>query len=222
MKFHNIIQKKRSNIILVIDDDPDITAKFKEYFQSQYKIITAPTAELGYLLLQKHDVSVLVCNEYLSGENGLQFIAQITRQFKRLQPVLMSEGIEEDLLLFAINDVGVLKYLKKPLIENNVKKEIHSAYEHYNRSIEIDSMEQEYSRILTEIKSIPYIARRLQHATPIILLNIKATALAASGTITMLVILFFGMGMLAFMLLYIFKSFLGIDLLSESHLLDLL
>lgn len=213
---------KLSNKVLIVEQDPNIVSFIENLISSQYHVLSTTTAEMAYPLLHNHEISVIVCNECLKGENGLYFLNRITKMFPLLQPVLMSEGINEDLLAFAINDVGVLKYLKKPLNKGDVKKAMTSAYMHYRKAVEIDKMQHEYSRILKEIKSIPYIARRLQQATPIILSNIKTTALAASSTVTLLVSLFFGLGIFAFFLMYILKRFLGIDIFSDSHLLDIL
>jgi response regulator RpfG family c-di-GMP phosphodiesterase len=211
-----------SNIILVIDDDPAIISVFRKMLELEYTILTAPNAEQGYPLLQNNDVGVLICNEDLSGEHGLEFMARITDEFKYLQTVLMSEGVSEDLLSFAINDVGVLKYLKKPLVEDEVKKAVISSYSHYLKAVEIDTITHDYLNILQEIKSLPYIIRRIQQATPILISHLWTTVLTASGTITMVFTIFFILGITVLIVLYILKSFLGIDVFVEKHFLDFL
>ncbi len=215
-------QSHRAGSILIIDDDPGIISIFNTLFAAEYSLLTAPTAEEGYILLQDNKVSVLVCNEHLSGEQGLQFMARIADEFKHVQPVLMSEGIDEDLLYFAINDVGVLKYLKKPLSEEEVMKAVSSAHQHYLKSIEIDTITTDYNRIREEVKSIPYIAQRIRQATSIILTNIWTTALAASGTITLMLFIFLILGITVLIVLYVLKSFLGINIFAELHLEDIL
>ncbi len=211
-----------SNIILVIDDDPAIVSIFRKILELEFTVLTAPNAEQGYPLLQNNEVGVLICNEDLSGEHGLQFMARIADEFKYLQTVLMSEGVSEDLLSFAINDVGVLKYLKKPLIEDDVKKAVASSYEHYLKAVEIDTITHDYLKILQEIKSLPYIARKIQQTTPILISHLWTTALAASGTITMVFTILFIVGITVLIVLYILKNFLGIDVFAEKHLLDFL
>ncbi|WP_136806941.1 response regulator [Desulfosediminicola flagellatus] len=215
-------QSKPSKLLLVIDEDPAVISLFKKLFEPELTVLTAINAEQGYSVLLQEFVGVLICNENLAGESGLQFMSRIVNEFKHLQPVLMSEGIDEDLLYFAVNEVGVLKYIKKPLHEDDIKKSVSGAYEHHVKSVETDTITTEYLRILEEIKGLPYIAQRFRKATVSILSNIWTTALAASGTIIMVFMLFLTIGITVLIALYLMKTFLGINVFADSHMLDFL
>lgn len=207
--------------ILVIDEDPAVIACIKRIVEPELTVLTASDTDQGFQLLNQQEIGILICNEHLQGESGLQFMARIAEGFSHLQPVLMSDTLSEDLLSFAINEVGVLKYIKKPLKEADVAKAISGAYRHHLTSVETAAISNDYERIQEEIKSMPYIAKRFRTATLSILDNLRIATLAASGTITIVVAIFFLFGVSALLVLYLLKSFLGIDVFAEVHLWEL-
>lgn len=70
---------QNENLILVIDDDPDIATMIKMILEYRgYKVIIAPRAEQAEEILRKEVINVIVMDMLLSGSNG----TDICRQFK--------------------------------------------------------------------------------------------------------------------------------------------
>ena len=207
--------------ILIVEDDEQNAATIEAVLSTTYQVIRVNNAESAYSILASQDVGVMICTEYLPGENGLIFMARMSREFPKTQPVLMSEGITEDLLAFAINDVGVLKYLKKPISEKPLLDAINGACEHYLQALVNETLQSDYQAIVKETQSLPYMARRIKEATPIILSNIGTSATAASGTMLLMFALIAVLGFSVILGIYSFKSLLGIDFFTGSHITDL-
>jgi len=208
--------------MLVVDNDISVFEKIKSLLPENDSIYHASNSKQAYPLLKQIEIGILVCNEYLGDENGLQFMGRINKEFPLLQPILMSEGIDEDLLDIAINEVGVLKYLKKPLNLTQVSKALTSANQHYLKAVETEALKESYSNALETMNSLPYMARRARQTTRILLHNSSELTAAAGISVAIILGIFFVLGTLFFMLLYIMKSLFGINLFSDSHLSDIL
>jgi DNA-binding NtrC family response regulator len=220
---HQAVDAAESPVInvLVIDDDQATVDYIKQTLAAAYNVLHADSAESAYPFLASGEIAVMICSEYLQGENGLIFMARTNKEFPNVQPVLMSEGITEDLLAFAINDIGVLKYLKKPLSEKPLIDAASGARTHYLKALATDALHSDYKAIIEETQSLPYMARRVKEATPVILANIGTSATAASGTLLLIFTLIAILGVAVTLGVYSFKSILGIDLFSGSHITDL-
>ena len=213
--------KQQTVNILVVDTDQQTIAYINDNLSSDYSLLHSDNTEDAQLILEKNEVAIMMCSEYLPGENGLLFMARMNRKADHTQPILMSEGISEDLLAFAINEIGVLKYLKKPLSKQALFDAISGAREHYLTAVCNDMLQTNYNAMVKESQSLPYMARRIKVATPIILNNICTSATAASGTIILMFLLIIFLSITATVGLYMFKSILGINLFTDSHLTDL-
>lgn len=207
--------------VLVIDNDQETFDYIAEELSTLYKVVHSRSAEEAYPILLGQDISIMICSEYLPGENGIIFMARMNKEFSKTQPVLMSEGITEDLLAFAINDVGVLKYLKKPLNKTKLLDAVSGAEAHYLKAVANEKLHINYQSIVKETQSLPYMARRIQEATPIIMSNIGTSATAASGTLFIMFAIIAILGVALILGIYSFKSILGIDIFSGSHFSDL-
>lgn len=208
--------------VLIVESDINVIKYIDEILSSDYKVLHVNNAEQAQPLLDGKEIAILICGEYLSGENGLVFMARMNHALPHMQPILLSEGISEDLLAFAINDVGVLKYLKKPLSRQALIDAVNGARAHYNKAVANDMLQDNYKAIVEETQSLPYMARRVKEATPVILNNIGTSATAASGTLIFLFLLIMILSITLTIGIYLFKSILGIDVFSGSHFTDLI
>ena len=161
-----------------------ILSRVKALFHSKHAIHYAASTAEAQKILDEETIGVLVCSEYPEGESGLQFMARISKAPPLLQPVLMSEGIDEDPMAFAINETGVLKYLKKPFDESQLQQALNSA-------LEIATLKNNYHKALQEMKGMPYFARRARQTTRILLHNANDPTTAAGVTIAVMFGVFF-------------------------------
>lgn len=208
--------------VLVVDSDTKYFKKIKSLLPTDTLVQYATNTAHAYSVLKQNDVGILVCNEHLPGENGLHFMGRINKEFPLLQPILMSEGIDSDLLEMAINEIGVLKYLRKPVDSNQIRNAMQSAYDNYKKALEFETLKENYQKVATEVNSLPYVAKRARLATRLILHNGKELAVSIVFSIFVITGLFFGLSVAALFAIYILKSLMGIDIFADSHLFDIL
>lgn len=222
---HHAISERSQNMVtrvLVVDDDKKIYQFIDEILSTSYQVLYARNAEEAYPILVDCDIGIMICSEYLSGENGLIFMGRMNKEFLKMQPVLMSEGVTEDLLAFAINDVGFLKYLKKPLIKSKLLDAVSGANDHYLQAVANETLQKNYKAIVEETQRLPYIAHRVKEATTVILSNIGSSAIAVFVTMLFMFAIIAILGIVVVLVIYTLKSLFGIDIFSDFHLSDLI
>lgn len=208
--------------ILVVDDDPGVESIIAVALGHEYRIMRTSSVNAALRLLQQHAVSVMLCNEYLEEINGLVFMASIRSKYPLLQLILMSDGVGEDLLTFAINDVGVLKYLKKPLVDEQLRQAIDTALQHYHKAVAIESLKAQHRKMTREMHGLSYRIRRMSRTARLVSSHTKDFLLASATAIVALQGLFLGLGLVVPGVLYAIKSMFGINVLEDMHLQDLL
>lgn len=211
-----------ANTILVLDEDRRVYKKIVKLFGTDLRVLFAQKTDQATSILQAQPVGVLLCNESLGDENGLTFMARVTAHYPHLQPVLMSAGSNEELMAIAINEVGVIKYLKKPVNGSQLRKTVRSALSHHRESIEIARLKENYRKAVKEMHGVPYLVRRARKATRVILHNATDLTAVAGTTVSIMIGLFFILGISVFVLLYLFKILFDIDLFTAVHLSDML
>jgi DNA-binding NtrC family response regulator len=211
-----------ANTILVLDEDRRVYKNIMKLFRTDMRLLFAQQPDEAAMILEDQPVGVLLCNETLQDHNGLSFMAQATRRFPHIQPVLMSGGSNDELMAIAINEVGVIKYLKKPINRSQLKKTLLSALSHHRESIEIARLKENYRNAMNKMHGVPYSVRRTRKAIRVILHNATDLTAVACSTIAVLMGFSFILGVFLLLLLYIFKMLFGIDLLSTEHLSSLL
>ncbi len=209
--------------ILLVDNDPAVSDMLRTLVAADHQLIVTADAMQVMTLLHTHPVGVLLCSEHLGGqETGLYLLSRVRERFPMIQLVLISEGIDESLLALAINEVGVLKYLKKPLAPEPVEWAVDDAIRHYRQAIEIDQLRNRYQQMAREMRGLPYRMRQFRRIARLIMLNGRDVVLASATTLVALQMVFLGIGMIVLAALYAVKSALGIDILTNQHVEDLL
>jgi DNA-binding NtrC family response regulator len=209
--------------ILLVDNDPAVGCVLRALVGAEQRLIVTADSAQVMALLDTHAVGVMLCNEHLEGqENGLYLLARVRERHPLIQLVLMSEGVDEALLAFAINEVGVLKYLKKPLVFEQVRKALDGALRHYRQAVEIDQLRSGYRQMAKEMRGLPYRVRRLRRGARLVIRHGRDLLLASATALVALQAVFLGVGLIVLAALYLVKSALGIDIMANLHLQDLL
>ena len=210
-------------VILLVDNDPAVGCMLRALVGADQRLIVTADSMRIMALLDTHAVGVMLCNEHLEGqENGLYLLARVRERYPMTQLVLMSEGVDEALLAFAINEVGVLKYLKKPLVLEQVRRALDGALRHYRQAVKIDQLRSGYRQMAKDMRGLPYRVRRFRRGARLVIRHGRDLLLASATTLVALQAMFLGVGLIVLAALYVVKSALGIDVMADVHLQDLL
>ena len=201
--------------LLVIESNQDTIDALREIIGPELKAAWAGSALEGGNFLRRHDVRVVVCADDLPDLPGLMFFAETRNLWPTTQRVLMCSDLDADLLLHTMREGGILNCLPKPLDREATEHLI----EHALRQ----------SRLM---ESLITTRRQLDEAE-VRVANLDASSgrnsrwLAGTGVWLLLwlaaaVLLVIALVLLGFAAIYLIKSYLGVDIFSDIHVLDLL
>lgn len=120
--------------ILYVDDEIINLELFKINFNDVYDVSIASSAFEGLDILKEKDFSVVVSDLKMPGMNGIEFISEIRKHYSQTVCILLTAFMETDVMLEAINEKTVFKYLLKPWKKEVVKKTIDAAIEQYKQN----------------------------------------------------------------------------------------
>ncbi len=115
--------------ILYIDDDAENLRTFKLLFEDRFDIITGHSAEEGLELLRNWEVQLIISDQKMPGISGIEFFKQTLSIAPEVSRMIVSGYAEIDLVLEAINQGNIHRYLTKPWLEEEMLNAIESSLE---------------------------------------------------------------------------------------------
>jgi hypothetical protein len=204
------------HLLLLAPDGPARRALAEALAMLAPVSVTADPVEAEALLRQR-DVHVLVCEDKLDAdETGLMFMARLNADFPWLQRVLVCGPLEPELLVCLINEANVFRVLPRDAAPAAVRELLGAALAEAAEVRRLLRAAEENERLKREMRSPPYLVRRTEQ-----LLRGWTDSLPR---LLGLAVLTFGVivatAVVTFVVLYLLKSVLGIDLIPGAHLRD--
>lgn len=116
--------------ILYIDDERENLESFKMTFWSLYDIYLAASAKEAELLMHENHFELVISDQKMADEKGLEFIERIKGKFPLTLFILLTAYSDMDVVIKAIN-IGVDRYIQKPWDYNELKHAIDNALEKF-------------------------------------------------------------------------------------------
>jgi PAS domain S-box-containing protein len=120
------------NTILYVDDEEINLVGFKAVFRKTYTIHTASNTTDAHTILNTNEIQVLIIDQRMPQENGLDFLKRIRPLFPNLVFIILTAYSDIENVMQAINQGGVFRYLLKPWDKNEMQMAIDSAIRTYN------------------------------------------------------------------------------------------
>lgn len=132
--------------ILYVDDEENNLQAFKATFRRDFKIFLALSASEGREILKTEDVHIIITDQRMPEETGVDFLASIIPINPDPIRILLTGYTDIQAVIDAINKGQVYHYLTKPWEEDYMRTVIHNAYEVYmlrreNRQLNSELME---------------------------------------------------------------------------------
>jgi DNA-binding response OmpR family regulator len=118
---------KDKNIkVLCVEDDEIARENTVEYLENYFEnIYEASDAITGLKLFNQIDPEIIITDIQMPKLNGLEFIKKIREKNKKTQVIVLSAFSNKEYLFEAI-ELQLVKYLIKPIKENELKKALES------------------------------------------------------------------------------------------------
>lgn len=101
--------------IIYVDNEQINLELFKINFRNDFQVFTADSALKGLdILAQNNDINVIVSDLKMPHMNGLEFIERIKTENPSKVCILLTAFMESDVMLKAINNELIFRYIMKP------------------------------------------------------------------------------------------------------------
>lgn len=116
-----------SRKILYVDDEQINLELFKINFRNEFEIFLADSALKGLDIIKQEDINVIVSDLKMPHINGLEFIEKIKADSPSKICILLTAFMESDVMLKAINNELIFRYIMKPWRKDELKEIIELA-----------------------------------------------------------------------------------------------
>lgn len=114
--------------ILYVDDEQINLELFKINFRNDFDIRIANSALKGLEILQNEEIDVVISDLKMPQMNGLEFIEKIKSANPSKVCILLTAFMESDVMLKAINNELIFRYIMKPWRKDELKQIIELAF----------------------------------------------------------------------------------------------
>uniref|UniRef100_A0AAE9THH3 Response regulator n=1 Tax=Paenibacillus polymyxa TaxID=1406 RepID=A0AAE9THH3_PAEPO len=102
--------------ILFVDDSPMVLSLLERTLtQEAFTLHTAHTPKEALQVLEQHPIDVVVSDLLMPGLDGITFLRMIKKDYPHIVRIILSGHLHTQSILSAINQVGVFRFLTKPL-----------------------------------------------------------------------------------------------------------
>lgn len=108
--------------ILYVDDEQINLELFKINFRNEFDVRIANSALKGLEILQEEEINVVISDLKMPQMNGLEFIEKIKSDNPSKVCILLTAFMESDVMLKAINNELIFRYIMKPWRKEELKQ----------------------------------------------------------------------------------------------------
>jgi len=120
--------------VLYVDDEVINLELFKINFRNDFTIIVADSAQKGLDILKNEDINVIISDLKMPHMNGIDFIERIKHENPEKVCILLTAFMESEVMLRAINEELVYRYIMKPWKKDELREIIESAFKRLEKS----------------------------------------------------------------------------------------
>jgi YesN/AraC family two-component response regulator len=119
--------------LLVVDDESSIVESLKEVFHSVFDIYGASSAQQGLELFKTHGPKIVLSDQRMPEMSGLDLFTRIKEIDPDTVRILITGYSDINVVIKALNDGLVAKYLTKPWSHDELRKTVVQAARQYVR-----------------------------------------------------------------------------------------
>lgn len=108
--------------VLIVDDEPAFLTGLSGLFEDSYHLFTATSAEIALQTLAREKIDVIVTDYQMPGMNGLALLMETKKRFPRIIRVLMTAYADMDLVVRALNEGEIQRFIAKPYRAHEIMK----------------------------------------------------------------------------------------------------
>jgi len=120
--------------VLYVDDEVINLELFNINFRNDFSILVADSAQKGLEILKTEEINVIISDLKMPHMNGIDFIERIKHENPEKVCILLTAFMESEVMLRAINEELVYRYIMKPWKKDELREIIESAFKRFENS----------------------------------------------------------------------------------------
>ena len=113
----------RKYTVLFVDDEPRITSALRAIFRREYNVLIANSGADALVILEKHNVDVLVSDQRMPEMLGNELLAIVSQKHPQTMRILLTGFMDKKAIVDSINQGEVYRFINKPW-DNDQMREI--------------------------------------------------------------------------------------------------
>ena len=139
--------------LLVVDDEPAITASIADQMHRRTRVLTAGDGEEALAALRTETVSVILTDQRMPGMTGADLLARVAEEAPDVTRLLVSGYSDIEAVVRAINEGKVYHYLTKPWRPEILDGVVSQAFEHNRLLRERRALVEELRQANTDLEA---------------------------------------------------------------------
>jgi two-component system response regulator HupR/HoxA len=107
-------QSTPTAIVLVVDDENRSLESLRRVLSVEFEVICAANAGEAEAVLVGDLVQVILCDQRMPGENGVDFLKRVRNQWPEPVRIIISGYTDAEDIIAGVNEAGIFQYVTKP------------------------------------------------------------------------------------------------------------
>lgn len=118
--------------LLLVDDEPSILSSLQRLLRKDgFRILTAQNGLAALEILADQEVGVVVSDGLMEGMTGAEFLHEVKIRFPRTVRILLTGFTDPEVVMAAIKNCQLYKFLPKPWDDDEVRQTLKAAFEFF-------------------------------------------------------------------------------------------
>lgn len=140
--------------VLVVDDEVRSQDAMRRTLDEDFTVLTASDADEARTRMERHEVSVILCDQRMPGLTGVAFLKEVRERWPDTVRIVISGYTDSEDIIAGINDAGIYQYILKPWIPDHLLGTVRNA-------VEAQALQRDTHRMHLELRtSTPVLRQR--------------------------------------------------------------
>lgn len=211
-------ENSKKGTLLVVEDEKPLLQFLVSLLSKEYHVFAAGNALEAGAIVEREPIDVVICDHEMPGEKGLDFLARMRTAFPKLQRILLTGHTGSEVVMKAINEGDVLKFLPKPSSPKEVFEAVEIGLEQKEAMEASERTAAEKEELQKKLDEEPTLANKMARTTnqawkflgtALLTMSISAASFLILGTVVILA-------------LYVLKTWIGVSLFEDMHFEDMI
>jgi two-component system response regulator HupR/HoxA len=135
-------------LVLVVDDETRSLEAIQRNLEEDFRILTASCVSDARGLLERHDISVILCDQRMPGVSGVEFLKEVRLAWPDCVRIVISGYSDSEDIIAGVNEAGIYRYILKPWMPDHLVTVVREA-------VRTRSLQNDVQRIEQDLRALP-------------------------------------------------------------------